>query len=189
MRDRTHDIRAHLVKELKWLRQREGATWERYSRTRILRFLVGGDELDYVARLKTVIATYAEDGRQLYNTSACLNLEGSDTSGKVGVRRAAAALEQGIDRSTVANDENTVFNQMAKGLVAKHLKEATYYYETEVLRKDPSSVVLPPKHDGPDALSIMRTLVEEQEAVVAAAQDRLKKLKACLRSLEATQTP
>lgn len=188
MKDRTHDIRAHLVKELKWLRQHEGATWQRYSRTRLLGSLVGGDELDYAGRLKTVIATYATDGRQQYNTLICLNLEGTDTSGKVGVRRAAAALEQEINRSTVANDENTVFNQVAKGLVAEYPKEAAFYYETNVLQRN-SAVVMPPEHDSPDAISIMRTLVEEQEAVVAAAQGRLEELKECLLALEATQTP
>lgn len=188
MKDRTHDIRAFLVKELKWLRRGEGATWKRYATTRLLSSIVGGDETDYTARLKALVAKYANDSRREYNTLVCLNLEGSCSSEKVTIRRAVAAHEHGISEGTVMDDENTAFDRIAKGLVAEYPVEATYYYETEVLRREPS-VTLPPKHNSPHALSIMRTLVEEQEAVVEAEQGRLEKLKACLVALEAAQTP
>ena len=56
MKDRTHDIRAFLVKELKWLRRGEGATWKRYATTRLLSSIVGGDETDYTTRLKALVA-------------------------------------------------------------------------------------------------------------------------------------
>lgn len=188
--DRTHDIRAFLVKELKWLRRDGGATWKRYAATRLLSSMVGGDETDYAEHLKTVIATYAKDGRQEYNTLVCLNLEGSDTSEKVTVRRAASAHEQGIGESTVMNDENTVFNQIAKGLVSNHPENASYFYEREVLRRRVDySVDVPPQHDEPDAISITRTLIEKQEAVVATEQGKLEKLKAHLHTLENAQTP